>query len=138
MAELKSLTDRFWQHFENGELQKLDGLIDDDCLFKMPGMEMRGRAAVQGMLAGYRAAFPDLHHTVKHFVEAGDTIAIQLEVVGTHTGPMQTPEGTIPATGKRVVWDSCDYIRVKNGRFISWQAYHDPTAFMKALGLLPG
>jgi hypothetical protein len=21
--------------------------------------------------------------------------------------------------------------------FISWQAYHDPTAFMKALGLLP-
>lgn len=137
MAQLKDLTDRFWKHFEANEPTKLDELIDDDCLFKMPGVEMHGRAAVQGMLAGYRQAFPDLRHTVKHFVEAGDTIAIQLEVVGTHTGPMVTPDGTIPPTGKRVVWDSCDYIRVKGGKFISWQAYHDPTAFMKALGLLP-
>jgi steroid delta-isomerase-like uncharacterized protein len=135
MAALKELTDRFWKHFEANETRELDALLDEDCQFKMPGADLRGRAALQGMLAAYRTAFPDMRHTVRHFVEAGDTISIELEITATHTGPMQTPGGTIPATNKRLTWESCDYIRAKNGKIVSWHAYYDPSAFMAALGL---
>jgi ketosteroid isomerase-like protein len=136
MAQAKELTDRFWTLFEAGKLDELATLIDDDCHFKMPGMEMRGREPIIGALAAYRAAFPDIHHTVHGSVEAGDTIAVELTVRGTHTAPMQTPQGTIPATGNPVVWESCDYIRVKRGRLVSWHVYHDPTPFLTALGLV--
>jgi hypothetical protein len=51
---------------------------------------------------------------------------------------MQTPAGTVPPTGKKVVWESCDYIRVKNGKLASWHVYHDPNRFLTALGLPPG
>jgi ketosteroid isomerase-like protein len=137
MTQVKQVTDRFWQLFESNQLDALDALIDPDCHFKMPGMDLRGSAALRGMLAGYRVAFPDLRHHVKSHVESGDTIAIELEVTGTHTGPMQTPGGTVPATGKKIVWESCDYIRVRNGKVFSWHVYHDPAPFMAALGLGP-
>ncbi len=137
MADLKQLTDGFWQLFESNQLDEAAKQMDPDCQFKMPGMELRGRDALKQMLAGYRAAFPDMKHTVKSFVESGDIIAIELEIQGTHTGPMQMPQGTIAATGKKLVWESCDYIRVKNGKIISWHAYYDSLPFLTALGVIP-
>ncbi len=137
MTQAKQLIDRFWQLFESNQLDSLTGLLDADCHFKMPGLEIRGSAALKEMLAAYRVAFPDLRHETKHHVESGDTVAIELLAMGTHTGPMQTPAGTVPATGKTIVWESCDYIRVRNGKIASWHVYHDPMPFMTALGLLP-
>src|SRR3954467_13368396 len=89
MTQVKEVTDRFWQLFESNQLDALEALIDPDCHFKMPGMELRGIAALRGMLAGYRVAFPHPRHPVKGHVESGDAIAVELEVTGTHTGPMQ-------------------------------------------------
>jgi ketosteroid isomerase-like protein len=138
MTQVKQLTDRFWQLFESNQLDALDDLIDPDCHFKMPGMDIRGSAALRQMLAGYRLAFPDMKHHVKRHVESGDTIAIELEVTGTHTGPMQTPAGTIAPTGKKLTWESCDWIRVKGGKVLSWVVYHDSVPFLTAMGMLPG
>lgn len=137
MTDAKKLTDQFWALFEAGKLAELGELVDPDVHFQMPGAEMRGREPLMQMLAAYRTAFPDLRHDVRHHVESGDTIALELKIVATHTGPMQTPQGTVPATGKKVEWTSCDYIRVKNGRFVSWHAYYDSVPFLTALGLLP-
>lgn len=136
MGDARDLTDRFWAMFEAGTLDELGTLVDADVHFKMPGMEQRGLAALVQMLGAYRAAFPDMRHRVSHHVEAGDTIALELVVEGTHTGPMHTPRGVVPATGKKVVWDSCDYIRIRNGKVISWHVYHDTVPFLTALGLL--
>ena len=138
MTQAKSMTDRLWQLFEANRFDEVSELFAPDCHFKMPGADIAGRAALVQMLRAYRAAFPDLRHSVKHCVESGDTIALELEVTGTHTGPMQTPQGTVPATGKKVVWESCDYVRVADGVIKSWHVYHDSVPFLTALGLLPG
>jgi steroid delta-isomerase-like uncharacterized protein len=137
MTQAKSIVDRLWQLFESDKIDELSALLAPDCHFKMPGMDLAGRAPMLQMLRGYRTAFPDLHHSVKHAVEAGDTIALELEVSGTHLGPMQTPQGSVPATGKKVVWESCDYVRVANGVIKSWHVYHDSVPFLTALGLMP-
>jgi ketosteroid isomerase-like protein len=138
MQSAKQIVDQFWSRFESGDLASLAELIDSDCHFRMPGMEMRDRNALLGMLGAYRTAFPDLRHRQLHAIESGDTVAIELIAEGTHTGPMQTPQGTIPATGRKVTWESCDYVRLRDGKIFSWHVYHDPTAFFAALGLQPG
>jgi ketosteroid isomerase-like protein len=138
MQSAKQIVDQFWTRFESNDLASLTELIDPDCHFRMPGMEVRDRNALVGMLAAYRTAFPDLRHRTLHSIESGDTVAIELIAEGTHTGPMQTPQGTIPATGRKVTWESCDYVRLRNGKIYSWHVYHDPTAFFVALGLAPG
>jgi steroid delta-isomerase-like uncharacterized protein len=137
MIDMKRLTDRFWELFEGDRFDELSELIHPDCDFKMPSLALKGKEAVLATLRAYRAAFPDLHHTVLAHVASERTIALELVVEGTHRGPMATPGGVIPATGKRVVWESCDFIRVSEGRVASWHVYHDPLPFLTALGLAP-
>lgn len=131
----KKLTDRFWAAFESGDFEAIASHLDSDIHWKMPGVEMRGSAPLLEMLRAYRVAFPDLRHEVQSWVENDDTIAIELVVRGTHQGPMQTPKGVVQATGKSVVWDSCDYIKTRNGKIVSWHVFHDTIPFLTALGL---
>ena len=138
MGNAKTICDRVWEMMETGKLDQLGEVVDTDCDFKMPGMAFKGLEPLRQMLSAYRTAFPDLRHHVRHHVEAGDTIALELEVSGTHQGPMQTPKGVVPATGKKVVWDSCDYVRLRGGKIVAWHVYHDTVPFLTALGLLPG
>lgn len=135
MGDLKKVTDEFWALFEAGKLGELGERVDADVQFRMPGVDARGREALLQMLGAYRTGFPDLKHHVRDSVESGDTIALELAVEATHTGPMHTPHGVIAATGKRVTWDSCDYIKVRGGKIVSWHVYHDPAAFYAALGV---
>jgi ketosteroid isomerase-like protein len=137
MGTAKQIVDRVWEFMESHALDRLSEVVDPDCDFEMPGMSFKGEAALRQMLGAYLTAFPDLRHTVRHSVESGDTIALELDVTGTHTGPMQTPQGSVPATGKKVVWRSCDYVRVRGGKIASWHVYHDSVPFLTALGLLP-
>jgi ketosteroid isomerase-like protein len=137
MGESKKIVDRVWEIMESKSLDRLVDVVEPDCEFQMPGMAFKGAAALRQMLVGYLTAFPDLRHHVRHFVESEGAIAVELEVTGTHTGPMQTPQGTVPPTGKKVVWDSCDYVRTRGGKIVSWHVYHDSVPFLTALGLLP-
>ena len=138
MGDARRLTTEFWELFESGRLGDLSERMDADVHFKMPGFDNRGREALMGMLGAYREAFPDLKHNELSYIESGDSIAVELVAEATHTGPMHTPQGTVPATGKRVRWESCDIIRVKNGKIVSWHVYHDPSSFYAALGLTKG
>lgn len=137
MGNAKKTCDRIWEIIESGKLDLLTEVVDSDCDFKMPGMAFKGVEALRQMLSAYLAAFPDLRHHVRDSVESGDTVALELQVTGTQTGPMQTPQGVVPASGKKVIWDSCDYVRLRNGRVVSWHVYHDTVPFLTALGLLP-
>ena len=137
MGEAKKVVDRLWEMVEGGNTAAMVEVVDADCDVRMPGISFKGVPPLQQMLATYLVAFPNLRHDVKSCVEAGDTIALELEVSGTHSGPWQVPQGTIPATGKKLVWESCDYVRVRNGKIVSWHVYHDTLPFMTALGLIP-
>jgi hypothetical protein len=49
-------------------------------------------------------------------VEEGDRASWQVRVTATHTGTMQTPNGPLPATGKRIRIDALDVARFENGQ----------------------
>lgn len=79
----------------------------------MPGgMRFRGPVELRPMLETYRNAFPDVHHKTVAVVETGDSIAVELKIVMTHTGVFATPMGDLPPTGRAVTLDACDVVRV--------------------------
>lgn len=54
----------------------------------------------------------------------------------THTGVFVTPLGDVAPTGKAVVPDACDVVRVgDDGRITSWHSYFDQASLMAQLGL---
>jgi predicted ester cyclase len=92
---------------------------------------------MRGVLLGYFTAFPDMRIEVTDAVEGDDTVAAETRFTGTHTGPMQTPAGEIPPTGRAVSFDSCDYIKLSGNRIQSWHVYLDMADFMAQLGVTP-
>lgn len=55
-------------------------------------------------MAGFRAAFPDLHATISQILGEGDLVAVQWSASGTHQQPIAhlAPEFALPASGKSV------------------------------------
>ena len=61
----------------------------------------RGPEKIVELFKGWKTAFPDAAGTVTSSVASGDKAALEVTWKGTHTGPLATAEGTIPASGKR-------------------------------------
>jgi predicted ester cyclase len=139
MSENRKIVERAWQVMMSKNTDSLHEILNQDVDFSMPGgLKLKGVEAFRGMLQMWFVAFPDLRVEIRETVEQGDTIAVRLWVRGTHTGPLHGPEGTIPATGKEVVWDSVDWVKVRDGKVASWNVYEDQLSFLMQLGLAPG
>jgi steroid delta-isomerase-like uncharacterized protein len=80
-------------------------------------------------------AFPDGQITIERIVESGDVVVIQYTGRGTHTGPLVTSMGTVPATGRAVTLRFCDVHEVRNGKVQRQTTYGDSGSLMAQLGL---
>jgi steroid delta-isomerase-like uncharacterized protein len=138
MGQARQIVDQWWSMFEAGRLDETAQVCRPDVEVILPGgLRQHGPAEVIPVLAAFREAFPDIRHEVVDVVEAGDKIAIELKVIGTHTGVFITPQGDVPPTGRTVVWESVDFITLRDGLIATWHTYFDQMAFMAQLGLLP-
>jgi predicted ester cyclase len=137
MGQTKNLVDQAWKSLEASDLDGFVGFCRPNVECRQAGMTFRGPAALHTMLEGFFQAFPDMRHEVLDWVEAGDTIALELRITGTHTGTLPTPNGPVPPTGRSLNLESVDYIKMVDGKIASWHAYYDQLSFMAQLGLLP-
>jgi ketosteroid isomerase-like protein len=71
-------------------------------------------------------------------VEAQDTVALELEITGTHTAPLAGPGGELSPTGREIRLRVANIWRVRDGRVTSYRVYFDQATFMAQLGLVPG
>jgi predicted ester cyclase len=70
--------------------------------------------------------------------ESGNTAIDEWTFMGTHEGPLRTPEGeSIPPTGKQVRFRGSDFATVENGLIVEHRAYFDQMEMLAQLGLLP-
>jgi steroid delta-isomerase-like uncharacterized protein len=138
MGKNRDLVDRFWQLLEDKKLEQMSEICAADVEFSAPGgVALRGVGQLRPFVAAWLNAFPDMKHEVLTSAEDGDAIAVELRIRATHTAPLQSPKGDIPATNRKVQWDSCDFIRIEDGKVVSWHAYWDQVTFLTQLGLLP-
>jgi predicted ester cyclase len=137
MAKHRATVEKLWQALESGNLELLSAVVTPDCEFRMPGGVFRGVQELWGMRQGWWSAFPDLRHEILTSVEDEGSLSCELHVTGTHSGPLQSPKGTVPASGKKVLFESCDYLRFRDGKVSVWHAYTDMLSFQVQLGLIP-
>lgn len=64
-------------------------------------------------------------------------MVVQFDFRGTHTGPLQGPNGEIPPTGRAVDVPVCDVFQLRNGKAVGVHSYFDAATLMTQLGLLP-
>ncbi len=137
MAEAREISDRYTDAINAHDAKAIGALYADDGVFSEPAGEFRGRQAIVQYWERFFAAFPDLNGRDEFKAESGDTAINEWWFSGTNSGPLETPEGTMPATGKQVKLGGCDALTVREGRIRSHRAYYDQLAFMTQLGLVP-
>ena len=138
MAEAKETTARFVAAFNAHDEMALNALHADDIKFNAPG----GVKATTGKDATAYAttwlkAFPDGKMSVRSEITSGPWVVQEVLMEGTHTAPLVTPTGTIPATHRKVTGYGVQLLRVENGKIAEARIYFDQLDQMKQLGLIP-
>ncbi len=101
------------------------------------GVTLHGHEQLRRYTEALWAAFPDGAFSFAGRVVAGDAAGVELVFTGTHAGPLATPNGVIPPTGKRVTLHSASILRFRGGLIASEHTYMNQLEFMTQLGLMP-
>ena len=96
----------------------------------------RGPGELGKTVEVYAKAFPDMHRELFKFYEVGDIVVVQLALQGTHKGPLPTPMGVVPPTGKRMDAPCCDVFRLVDGKIKTFDCYPSGTVIFSQLGIL--
>lgn len=116
----------FVKQIEGGDTSVIYEVCHPDIVWINPFGRFEGAEALRQWTDSWNAAAPDTVHEMFNFLEVGDRLAYQMEVIGTSTGPMETAEGTIPPTGAKFVSRGCSWIRWEDGKIVEWRTYFDP------------
>ena len=105
-------------------------------MVQAPGVSLAGVDAIAEWIGVFWRAFPDLNHQVLTSLESGDLAAAEVRFSGTHTGPLASPDGDIPATGKSFSFTYTHVTKFAAGVIAADHVHFDQVTFLTQLGLL--
>lgn len=133
----RDLIPRFYKEvMENGNLNAIDELLASDFVEHTlpPGTDYKPtREGVKDLIRDLTTGFSSLTIEVHDAIAQGDISACRVTFHGTHSGEFMG----LPATGKRISWDSCDWIRVRDGKAVEHWAVDDNLTMLQQLGVVP-
>jgi steroid delta-isomerase-like uncharacterized protein len=83
---------------------------------------------------GWATAIPDSRATFQSELVSGNTAVLEITWTGTHDGPLQTPDGEIPPTGKKIELRAVQVVDVANDRVKSVRQYFDMGTLLQQIG----
>jgi steroid delta-isomerase-like uncharacterized protein len=114
------------------DLYAAEGVLHDP---QMPA-PVRGRDAIRETYVQMFRTFPDIQVTILNRHVEGDRMMYELRLTGTNRGPIRTPDGDIPATGRRIDVPAAVFADLDpDGRFRDTRRYYDVAEMMRQLGL---
>jgi len=136
-VDLNNVADNIVKVYKSVDAAAMANLYAEDAILIVPGEVLRGRDALQKHIESMLHAFPDLKIEFLTVLPSGNHIVFEQLVSGTNTGPLSTPEGEIPPTGKKVEFKAVWIGRISpEGLIEEDRTYFDSADFMKQLGLM--
>jgi predicted ester cyclase len=137
MAAPESLARQALALTDESDWPAREALFTEDCEFVTPFGALRGPAATTAFSEPMMHAFPNGHHRIDVIIARGDVAVVEGVWVATHTGPLATPNGEVPATGRTVELPFMATLRAEGDRIGSIRVYFDQLGFLGQLGLVP-
>jgi steroid delta-isomerase-like uncharacterized protein len=117
-----------------GDLALADALLADGYALHFPGLPGPvDRAGHKGLVAAFRAGFPDWRETVEDVIAEGARVVVRVTGRGTHRGAFQG----LPTTGRAVTATGIGIGRIAGGRIAEAWAAYDALGLLQQLGALP-
>ena len=104
--------------------------------FVLPdGTVLRGREQARQYAESFMQAFPDGQLSFGQQVLTPDGAATEVIFTGTNTGPLPTPSGMLPPTGRKVRVRSASILKIRDGLIASEHIYFAQPDLMTQLGI---
>jgi steroid delta-isomerase-like uncharacterized protein len=98
-----------------------------------------GSEAIRDYLETTDKAVPDASIQASLAIDDGDIVVTEWSFQGTHTGPIDLPDGTeIAATGNTLEFPGVSVLTIRDGKIANFRDYFDLVTMMTQLGLMPG
>ena len=125
--------------FNNSDLERVRAGLASDSRLDELGTERKidGPEKIVELFKGWKQAFPDAAGTVKSTFASGDTAILEVTWKGTHSGPLTTAEGTIPASGKRQETPAAIFFTFEGDKIKESRHYFDSLTLLKQIGAQP-
>ncbi len=140
MADLVKIAREVVEAFNASDWERTRALMTPDYLYNEVGTQRRiqGPEEVVAALQGWKEAMPDATGTVTNAFASGNTVTLEITWEGTHTGPLEGPTGTIPASGKRQVTPSAWILTFEGEKIKESHHYFDMLSLLAQIGAIPG
>jgi len=134
--ETKALVERELEIWNAGKLALIDELYDPEYVSHDYAYheELVGLDALKEMITSMRTAFPDFNLTFDEIIVMGDKTVTRWTSIGTHTGPMQTPDGEFPPTGNEVRLSGVGISLRVNEKIVEEWSYFNALDMLTQLG----
>jgi ketosteroid isomerase-like protein len=86
---------------------------------------------------GWVDAFSDAETEIVNLHGEDDFAVVEFVARGTHDGPLASPGGEIPSTGRRIETRFCEVYEIQDGKLVRGRIYFDLATIMGQLGLMP-
>ena len=133
----RELVTGFYENFNSNDIDAALSAFSSMLETIGPGMgTVYGHQPFREYLEIFKRAMPDAHAVIESLFEAGETVIVEGRFVGTHTGPLASPDGDLEPTGARVDLRFADCSRLQNGQIVSYHTYYDQLGLLTQLGLM--
>lgn len=119
-----------FEAFNDGGLGVVDELVGPEYVGAQGDT---GPAGFKAVVAGLRAAFPDIHYTLDDVVAEGDQVAVRWHWTGTHRGAFRG----FPATGKTIANTGAGVFRFQDGQIVTAVLETDRLGFLEHISAVP-
>ena len=117
---------------------KMRSYLADNAVYDevATGRNVRGIADILSAFKGWATAFPDSKGKILDEYVSDTTVVLELEWTGTHSGPLQTPNGNIPPTGKTIKVRACEVFQFTGEKILNARHYFDMATLLRQLGVI--
>lgn len=99
------------------------------------GEVFRGPSGARQFIQGWLGAFDNLKIDIKRVIATDKEVVTEFIGRGTHTGTLQTPNGELPATNRKVELPCCEIATIENGKLTRGATYLDTLTMLTQLGV---
>jgi steroid delta-isomerase-like uncharacterized protein len=131
-AEVTAYNEKDWN--KTRDMLSADAMYDEKATHR----RLEGAGQIIEVFQGWANAFPDSKATFIREFASDNTAVLELVWKGVHSGPLQTPTGTIPASNKPIEVPACEVFRIEGEKIKSVTHYFDLLTLLKQIGATEG
>src|SRR6266446_3157378 len=136
--EAKAVVERGLKAFNAHDLEGMAREAASDIQGTAPGdVKLNGPQEYKEYNRTFITAFPDARAEAKNIFVQGNHVVVEGVFTGTQNGPMKTPMGDVPATGRKVKGEYVQIFEVDRGLVKKAQLMYDQVDLMTQLGMAP-